>query len=248
MKPMILGVCLFVIAHLTVNVKNASAVVIPEETVQRIEKMENVEISPVEDLMREHGVLSRILLIYKEIALRLDNNQPFPLDAIFKTTEIIRGFIQNYHEKLEEKYIFSRFLKAHTLVDLTKLLDRQHQTGRKIIEEILTQEKMKNADDKKKLAENIRSFIRMYRPHKAREDTILFPAFHTIVTTEEFKELGAEFENEEHRLFGEQGFEKIVSQVEDIEKKLRIYDLSQFTPAKYKYLPMWEEKNRESAK
>ena len=37
-------------------------------------------------------------------------------------------------------------------------------------------------------------------------------------------------EDEEHKRFGEDGFEHIVDRVAAIEKTLNIYDLSQFTP------------------
>lgn len=69
----------------------------------------------------------------------------------------------------------------------------------------------------------------MYRPHEAREDTVLFPALHKIVPANRLKELGEQFEKEEDRLFGEEGFEKTVDQVATIEKQLGIYDLAQFT-------------------
>ena len=42
--------------------------------------------------------------------------------------------------------------------------------------------------------------------------------------------LGEEFEDEERRLLGEDGFEGVVSQVAEIERKLGIGDLAQFTP------------------
>ena len=45
--------------------------------------------------------------------------------------------------------------------------------------------------------QNLQLFIRMYRPHKAREDTILFPAFHSIVSPDEFDALGDAFEDQE---------------------------------------------------
>ena len=38
-------------------------------------KKEELEVSPGEDLMREHGVLNRVLLIYEEISRRLDAGQ-----------------------------------------------------------------------------------------------------------------------------------------------------------------------------
>ena len=42
--------------------------------------------------------------------------------------------------------------------------------------------------------------------------------------------LGEDFEKREHQLFGKEGFEGMVPRVEEIEKQLGIYDLSQFTP------------------
>jgi hypothetical protein len=63
-----------------------------------------------------------------------------------------------------------------------------------------------------------------------REDTVLFPALHKIVSPHEFDALGEEFEDMEHQLFGEDGFEKMLNRVAGIEKQLGIYDLAQFTP------------------
>lgn len=70
----------------------------------------------------------------------------------------------------------------------------------------------------------------MYRPHEAREDTVLFPAIRRIVSRHEYAALGEEFEKKEHALFGEDGFEKIVESVAAIEKGLGIYELAKFTP------------------
>ena len=81
-----------------------------------------------------------------------------------------------------------------------------------------------------KLADALRAFLRMYRPHEAREDTVLFPAFRSIVSPHEYDALGDDFEKKEDELFGDEGFFKVVNQVADLEKKLGIYDLAQFTP------------------
>ena len=70
----------------------------------------------------------------------------------------------------------------------------------------------------------------MYSPHEAREDTVLFSAFRTIVTPQEYAALGETFEQREHQLFGEDGFDAMVDRVAQIEKSLGIYELSQFTP------------------
>jgi hemerythrin-like domain-containing protein len=70
----------------------------------------------------------------------------------------------------------------------------------------------------------------MYRPHEAREDTVLFPAFRSVVSAHEYDALGDDFEKKEDELFGEDGFFKVVDKVAELEKKLGIYELAQFTP------------------
>ena len=56
--------------------------------------------------MREHGVLKRVLLVYEEGIRRIDAKQDVPPDAVRNSAGIIRTFIEDYHEKLEEDYLF----------------------------------------------------------------------------------------------------------------------------------------------
>src|SRR5262245_48563940 len=60
------------------------------------------EVSPAEDLMREHGVLKRVLLVYEEAIRRIDAKQDVPPDTVKDAAGIVRAFIEDYHEKLEE--------------------------------------------------------------------------------------------------------------------------------------------------
>jgi hemerythrin-like domain-containing protein len=190
-------------------------------------------VSPPEDLMREHGVLNRVLLIYEDVIRRIDEHREVPPETLAAAADIIRNFVEDYHEKLEEDYIFPRFEKANRLVELTQVLRAQHKAGRELtgeIKRLATAASLANADDRAKLADALRRFIRMYRPHEAREDTVLFPASREIVTADEFYDLGEKFEDKENELFGEHGFEQIVAQVAELEKTLGIFDLAQFTP------------------
>ncbi|KTC80643.1 hemerythrin domain-containing protein [Legionella cherrii] len=195
-----------------------------------LEKKEE-DVSPDEDLMREHGVLRRIILIYREAMNRIEKARDLNPVLINKSATIIRQFIEEYHEQLEENFLFPRFEKAGRLVDLVTTLKTQHQAGRKLTDYILetTQTKSFKSHDKK-LIEVLYQFINMYEPHAAREDTVLFPAFKSIVSDSEYKELGEKFEDEEHKRFGKKGFEGMVSQVAEIEKELNIFDLANVTP------------------
>src|SRR5678816_8365 len=64
------------------------------------------EVTPVEDLMREHGVLRRVMFLYDEASLRLDKQREIPLDALASCAGIVRRVIEDYHEKLEENFLF----------------------------------------------------------------------------------------------------------------------------------------------
>jgi len=200
---------------------------------ERDKDKEEEEVLPAEDLMREHGVLKRVLLIYEEAIRRMTPNQELPVETVADSAKIIRNFIEDYHEKLEENFLFPRFEKAGKLTDLVKTLRDQHQVGRRVTDLTLglaKQSTIKNGDERAQLADSLSQFIRMYNPHEAREDTVLFPAFRKIVSANEYASLGEDFEKKEHELFGEDGFEKMVDKVTNIEKKLGIYELAQFTP------------------
>jgi hemerythrin-like domain-containing protein len=200
---------------------------------EKEKKKDSEEISPAEDLMREHGVLNRILLIYDEHLRRLTAKQTFDGSVLAGATDIIRHFVEEYHEKLEEDFLFPRFRKAGKLVTLVDTLLAQHKAGRVLtaqIRELASLATLKYVSDTDKLGDALRAFLRMYRPHEAREDTVLFPAFRSIVSAHEYDALGEDFEKKEDELFGEEGFFKVVDKVADLEKKLGIYDLSQFTP------------------
>jgi hemerythrin-like domain-containing protein len=177
--------------------------------------------------MREHGLLNRLLLIYDHCSDSLNNRKAVDLKAVADARQIIKDFVETYHEKLEEEHLFPHFEKAQKLTDLVAVLRHQHEIGRQITEEI------KAALDRKNhatLSSYLRIFTRMYRPHEAREDTVLFPAFQALVPAMQYKELGEQFEAREQELFGKEGFEGQVSHVGQIEKKLGIFDLAQFTP------------------
>jgi len=202
---------------------------------QKAEKREAEAVSPIEDLMREHGLLARILLIYDEILRRLAAPQEIPADILPTAAGMVRSFVEDYHEKLEEDLVFPRFEKAGKLVELVAVLRIQHQRGRGLTDRILrlgTGTALKNEPDRRRLVEALRQFNRLYRPHAAREDTVLFPELRGLVGAKEYDALGEKFEEKEHALFGEGGFQRMVAEVAKLERALGIYELSEFTPQK----------------
>lgn len=193
-----------------------------------------------EVLMREHGILKRVLVIYDEVIRRIDVKEDFPTQTVIDSVMIIRNFIEDYHEKLEEEHLFPLFRKystrqdvlrlyAQKLVDLVDVLYEQHQAGRRLTDRILST-LQSSKTPRQKLAQDMRAFIRMYTPHEAREDTVLFPALHVVISRQEYKALSEKFDEIEHKTFGGDGFDMYLDYVTAFEKRLGIYDLKQFTP------------------
>jgi hemerythrin-like domain-containing protein len=190
-------------------------------------------VSPVEDLMREHGVLRRILLIYREWIKRLASGGSGDVETLSDSNKIVRSFVEDYHEKLEEDYLFPRFGKVGKLVDLADVLVKQHRAGRRLTDTSIglsNTASLRSAANRRELSLSLAGFISMYEPHSAREDTVLFPAFHELMPMGEYEHMGEVFEEKERQLFGEDGFEKMVDRVASIERKLGIHDLARFTP------------------
>jgi len=191
------------------------------------------EVTPPEDLMREHGVLDRVLLVYEAAMRKFASKEDFDPALVTQSGEIIRDFIHNYHEESEETHVFPRFKKAGQMVDLVDTLLRQHKAGRSVTQTILrfAPASGRDGDERIKLITSMQSFITMYRPHAAREDTELFPKLHELVSAHEYDAMAEEFEKKEHELFGEDGFEKMAAKVAQLEQQMGIHDLNQFTPS-----------------
>jgi len=188
------------------------------------------EVTPAEDLMREHGVLRRVMYLYDDAAQRLDGTHDVPLDALAGGAGIIQRVIENYHEKLEEDFLFPRYEKAGKLADLTAILRRQHVVGRTLTEQIIALANAKLADaDRAKLADVLRRFNHMYRPHAAREDTVLLPALRELVGKTAYEELGDQFEDKEKEMLGDHGFEHAVADVARLEQAFGLDDLAKLT-------------------
>ena len=89
-----------------------------------------------------------------------------------------------------------------------------------------------------RLAEAMQALVRMYEPHEAREDAVIFPAFRKVVPAAELADLGQHFADLERQQFGRDEFGAMVARVARIEQDLEIYDLNQFfTPQVGPFLP-----------
>jgi hemerythrin-like domain-containing protein len=194
------------------------------------------DVGAVEDLMREHGVLRRILVIYREMASRLAAGRPDLEDGrqLWMAAELFRRFGEAYHEQLlEEQHIFPRVMKAGgAAAALVPTLLAQHARGRQITAYIQSKTKDSVAGasaDAAALSAALSAFARMYESHTAFEDTIVFQAWRKSLSPKQLDEAGDQFEDIEKATFKGDGFDMAVDEVAAIENGLGLADLGRYT-------------------
>jgi hemerythrin-like domain-containing protein len=189
------------------------------------------EVNPPENLMREHGVLARILLIYEAGLRKFGAGEDFDSSPIANAGRIVREYIEDYHERLEEEVVFPRFKRAGRLLALVNVLSDQHRAGRRLTDIVLQTALTgrKDAEDRRRLVHAMQSFIAMYRPHTAREDTVLLPMLKDLFTPGEYEDLAAKVEKSGRRYFVGSRFDGVVQQVASFEIAMGINDLTQYT-------------------
>jgi hemerythrin-like domain-containing protein len=192
------------------------------------------DVTANEDLMREHGVLRRALLVYDLSALRMERHRnALPAEPLNRTAKLIRIFGEDYHERqLEEAFVFPAVRRAGgPAATDADVLTAQHNRGREITDYILaaTRRGRFSHGDAERLAHALRSFVIMYRAHTAHEDTIVFPAWKQALSAAQYDEMGDRFEDIERRMLGTDGFAEAVTQIAAIEQVLGLSDLAQLT-------------------
>lgn len=198
-------------------------------------------ISAVEKLMQGHGVLRRILLVYEEV-LRAMSPPEAPgegesgpavvelIGGLVETTTLLQSYVQGYHERMEESYVFPRvekFYKGAGAAALVVTLRRQHVIAGRLSVDVLVAARMA---DLKKLHERLGSLVTLYHAHTTWEDTDLMSAFRQTLTRDLSNELAEKFCTIERRLFGSDAEAHILSQISNVEHRFGIYSPAEFEP------------------
>lgn len=188
-------------------------------------------ITATERLMRDSGVLLRVLSIYDAGGRRLGGGEDIEPTIFTQAAEVMRDFVHAYHEKQEDEQIFPRFKKAGRMVELVDLLMAQHAAGQKLTATILElAPKSGSKAERQAMIDAMQASVVLYRPHVARELTDVMPTLRTLATPNEFDELSLVLEKDEAEKLGKDGFDKTTKKVEAVEKRMGINDLSVFTP------------------
>jgi hemerythrin-like domain-containing protein len=239
-RKLIAGISLVGAGTLLTGCRQASTSVVGDTAEQNkaedtpVGAKEEPDVTAIEDLMREHGILRRALLVYQEAALKLRQHPAsVPPEALEKVAQLFRAFGEDYHEKkLEEAYIFPAIKKAQTpAASYVEVLLAQHLRGREITDYVLavTAGDKIPANSVATFVSALESLVRMYQHHAAIEDTVIFPAWKSVLKEGGLDEMGARFEEIEQQQFGEDGFDAALKRMAEIEESMGLAKLDMFT-------------------
>lgn len=185
-------------------------------------------VGAIETLMRGHGLMLRTLIIYDVLRDRITRGQTVEPSSIIKTAEVIHGYLEEFHEKAEEKYIFASMERAKLCFDSIQELKIQHGTGYELNRRITSL--CRDGKLGPELCGYLGDFVAMYRHHAAWEDTVVFPAFDELEGSKNLADLSSTIAAEEKQILGRSGFQSFLNQIADVEKQLGIFELSSSTP------------------
>ena len=188
--------------------------------------------SPSEYLMRQHGIVHRLALLFETVAERAQEGKRIE-PAFLQTRGLVHDFTEDYHEELEENYIFPLFTGGGPLEEMVSVLRMQHSMGHTLAQRayrIAEKGPDLDEDERRKLASGCRSYSRMYRAHAAFEDTQMWPALRETVSPSKYEDITEAFARMAEERLGDEGFSGAVEQMAEIEQKLGIDGLSDFTP------------------
>ena len=183
-----------------------------------------------EELMLEHGVVHRMLLVFDETADRVEAGEELP-PAVNDSAAIVDQFIENYHEELEEKLIFPALQQAGVHERMVDELRRQHEAGRELAHQayyLLGQGQITKAATRGRLVNAFRSYARMYRAHAAWEDTVAFAGLRDVMEKEKFREVSRSIESIRAEKLGDETLDSTLERLRRVEQALGIADLSTY--------------------
>lgn len=184
-------------------------------------------VGAIETIMRGHGLLLRTIIIYDLIGERLAKGEKADPSLILKTTEVIHTYLQNFHENMEERYIFKPMEDANSNTASIQELKIQHGTAYELTRRVTDLAKTGKLNSE--LQGYLVAFGKMYRYHSAWEDTVIFPAFDLLMSRKDLADLGRVLEQEEKKILGTSGFESFVKDIAAVERQLGIYEPSKWT-------------------
>ncbi len=180
------------------------------------------------ELMHEHGLILRVLLVYGQFRKQLADGKKLDPQLLGPVANLVATVVHGHHEQVEEDYVFSRLRGVGDYKQLVGRLTAQHRIGREITANIAQAATPAHGQTLggSKLNDALGDFIALYEPHEAREDSVVFPAFEKRIGADAMAAMRTELSERERRVLGPDWFAKAQQQIAQVELALGIHALN----------------------
>ena len=179
---------------------------------------------PTDDLMNEHRVIERMLVVMSKAADRIEKNEKVDPSVFVGAADFLKNFADKCHHGKEENLLFKKMVERGLPSESGPIavMLHEHEDGRAHVRTIAELSK-KRSDGyvAKELVEHVRGYVELLGQHIQKEDTILYPIADQVLTHADQKELEAGFEEVEEKVMGPGVHERYHKMIEDFEKKVQ---------------------------
>lgn len=175
--------------------------------------------------MQEHGLVGRVILVYRRAIQLAEANQPYQPERVAAAAQIVARVIHGHHEPEEEEIMFPVLEKPVELSMLVSVLRGQHRAARALTSRISVE--IGETGRQAQAFQAMRDFAQMYEPHGAYENSIVYPAFREAVGPDRYAELSKVWADNERNLRG--SFGNYTTRLAGIEEALGL-SLAEYTP------------------
>lgn len=185
--------------------------------------IENPDLSATEIFHREFDTTRRVLQIFENAALCLEEEKPFSEDAFNEVIDVIDNYIHKRHVQKEDKvlFLFLKDVRGSEKKDFLGQLLMEHVSARDKIRDIAENINYLSLGkkQKKKIIKAVRSYVRFMDKHIRTEEKVLFPWINKVLAADEQMILTRKFEAVEREDIAAGVHEKYTAIIEKLENQ-----------------------------
>ncbi len=176
---------------------------------------------PTQELMNEHRVIEKMLVVLAKGCERLDKGNEVDQQMFKDAVDFFRTFADKCHHTKEEKLLFEKMMERGVSGEVGPIavMMREHQDGRAHVKKLagLTEDGLEN---RKGIIRTGRAYVDLLSKHIQKEDNVLYPLANQVLETEDQEELEKGFEAVEKEVMGPGVHERYQSMIERWEESL----------------------------
>ncbi len=180
---------------------------------------------PTEVLTREHRVIEQVLGCLLKLADHAERDKRLDDEAARQAIDFLRGYADAWHHGKEEERLFP-MMEARGIdpgAGPTGVMRAEHKLGRRHIGEMersIDGAAGGQTADLQRFVDNARAYVVLLRQHIDKEDHCLFPIADRVLSDDDRRELGRQFDQAEREGGGSATTRRFLAIAESLAQRL----------------------------